>query len=196
MQITVKNICKTYDNQTVLKDLSCSFSSGTIHCIMGESGKGKTTLLRILMGLERADSGELVGLEGKKIRAVFQENRLLEENTIMDNILFVMPDSNDKLYDEIRNACEMVGLSGNENKPVKELSGGMKRRVAILRAFLSEFDIVLLDEPLKGLDFENKQRVVQFMKSVMKQRDKEQIIIMVTHDKEDVELIEGSVCLL
>lgn len=196
MQIDVNNIYKSYGNQVVLKDLSCSFSAGVIHCVMGESGKGKTTLLRILMGLEKADRGQVIGLNNRRIRAVFQEDRLLEENTVMDNILFVIPRSDEKERDVVRAACEEVGLAGNENKLVKELSGGMKRRVAILRALLSDFDILLLDEPLKGLDVENKQRVVQFMKSVINRKDKEHIVIMVTHDKEDVELMEGSVCLL
>lgn len=196
MQIEVNNIYKSYGNQVVLNDLSCSFSSGVIHCVMGESGKGKTTLLRILMGLEKADRGQVIGLNNRRIRAVFQEDRLLEENTVMDNILFVMPRSDEKERDVVRAACEEVGLAGNENKLVKELSGGMKRRVAILRALLTDFDILLLDEPLKGLDAENKQRVVQFMKSVISQKDKKRIVIMVTHDKEDVELMEGSVYLL
>jgi NitT/TauT family transport system ATP-binding protein len=196
MQIDVKNLYKTYANQVVLEDLSCSFSSGTFHCIMGESGKGKTTLLRILMHLEEADSGQVLGLNNKKIRAVFQEDRLLEENTAMDNIMFVMPHSDDKARNTVRIACEEVGLAGNENKPVKELSGGMKRRVAILRAFLSDFDVLLLDEPLKGLDLDNKKKVVRFMKSILNRKENEYIVIMVTHDKEDVELVGGSVCLL
>lgn len=163
---------------------------------MGESGKGKTTLLRILMGLEKADRGQVIGLNNRRIRAVFQEDRLLEENTVMDNILFVMPHRGEKERDVVRIACEEVGLAGSENKLVKELSGGMKRRVAIIRALLSDFDILLLDEPLKGLDAENKQRVIQFMRSVINRKDKEYIVIMVTHDKDDVELVEGSVYLL
>ncbi|WP_455714830.1 ATP-binding cassette domain-containing protein [Anaerosporobacter sp.] len=214
MQIDVKNLYKSYENTVIFKDLSCSFTAGAIHCIMGESGKGKTTLLRILMGLVKADSGQVEGLKNKRIRAVFQEDRLLEENTVLDNIMFVIPNNNvipnknvmkhnnvmehniDKVREKVRVACEEVGLAGNENKPVKELSGGMKRRVAILRAFLSDFDVLLLDEPLKGLDLENKQRVVRFMKSVLEQKDNEHIVIMVTHDMEDVKLVEGSVCLL
>lgn len=196
MQIDVKNIYKSYGSQVVLNNLSCSFSSGKIQCVMGESGKGKTTLLRILMGLEKVDRGQVFGLNNRRIRAVFQEDRLLEENTVMDNILFVMPHSDEKERKAIRIACEEVGLVGSENKLVKELSGGMKRRIAILRALLSDFDILLLDEPLKGLDVENKQKVVQFMKSVINQGERDYLVIMVTHDMEDVELVEGSVCLL
>ena len=196
MQINVNNLSKTYGNQAVLKDLTCSFSSGTIHCIMGESGKGKTTLLRILMGLEKADHGQVIGLNNRRVRAVFQEDRLLEENTVIDNILFVMPHGDEKVRKAIGIACEEVGLAGSEDKLVKELSGGMKRRVAILRALLSDFDILLLDEPLKVLDVENKRRVAQFMKSVIDKKAKEHIVIMVTHDMEDVELVKGSVFLL
>lgn len=196
MQIDVKNIYKSYGNQVVLNDLSCCFSAGVIQCVMGESGKGKTTLLRILMGLEKADRGQVIGLNNRRIRAVFQEDRLLEENTVLDNILFVLRCSDEKERGVVRAACEEVGLAGSENKLVKELSGGMKRRVAILRALLSDFDILLLDEPLKGLDAENKQKVVQFMKSVINKKDKERIVIMVTHDIEDVALVEGSVFLL
>ncbi|WP_167956948.1 ATP-binding cassette domain-containing protein [Anaerosporobacter faecicola] len=199
MYIEVKNLCKQYNGLMVLKDYSYRFSSGMIHCIMGESGKGKTTLFRILLGLTDADEGELIGVKNKKIRAVFQEDRLLEENTIIDNLLFVLPTKRGALkrrLAEISEACEAVGLGSLENKPVKELSGGMKRRVAILRALLSEYDILLMDEPLKGLDQKNKQLVASYIQKRLLEEKQEKIVIMVTHDQEDVELVKGNVCYL
>ena len=168
MKIELSKISKSYEKKKVLENYSLTLTSGRVYCIMGESGKGKTTLLRLLMRLEKPDEGEIHGLENRRIRAVFQEERLLENNTVMDNILFVLQHVNSITKQQIKEACNEVGLKDCEKQYVRELSGGMKRRVAILRALLSEYDVLLLDEPLKGLDKENKQKVITFMQEMWK----------------------------
>ena len=103
---------------------------------MGKSGLGKTTLLRILMGLEKYDAGSIEGMENKKISAVFQEDRLCENLSAVTNVAIVC--EKNVTLQEIRKELENIGLSGSTEKPVKELSGGMKRRVAIIRSIMAD----------------------------------------------------------
>lgn len=182
--IKIKNLCKAYGEKQVLNDFSASFEHGEITCIMGKSGAGKTTLFRILMNLEKQDSGIVTGLENKKIRAVFQEDRLCEELDAISNIRLVNA-KNDK--EIVQNALCKMGIT--ENKLVSTLSGGMKRRVSILRALLSEFDVLFLDEPLKGLDKDTKQLVLNEMTRYFKDKT----IIMITHEKEEAEFLGGKI---
>lgn len=193
MKIELNEISKAYENKIVFERYSLTVESGNIYCIMGESGKGKTTLLRILMGLEKPDAGMIHGLDGRRVRAVFQEDRLLENNTVMDNIRFVLPPGSSISRQQIKDACEKVGLKDCEEQYVRELSGGMKRRVTILRALLSDYEILLLDEPLKGLDNENKQKVITFMQEMWKDKLEQSIVIMVTHDVDEAKAMKGIV---
>lgn len=168
MSIKMKNICKSFNGQQVLSDVSMSFSEGKITCIMGASGVGKTTLINILMGLWEADSGEITGINNKKISAVFQEDRLIEHWDAIKNILLVCSGN---VTDEIvKKHLEDIGLVDYEGKPVRALSGGMRRRVAIVRAILSEYDILFMDEPFKGLDEKLKNQVVNYVRENTKER--------------------------
>lgn len=197
MEIQVCDITKTFADRTVLNQYNACFDNQVINCIMGESGVGKTTLLRIIMGLEEADIGQILGVQDKKVRMVFQEDRLLENNTVLDNLLFVMNGKKKENLECIQKACRQVGLSKCLSQNVKELSGGMKRRVVLVRAFVCDFDILLLDEPLKGLDKDTKKKVAAYMLDEVKKRQEHRkeapIIIMVTHDSEDVNLVKGKV---
>lgn len=181
MSIQVRNLNKSYGSLRVINNWSGTFKDGQIYCIKGDSGSGKTTLLRILMGLEKADGGDISGLRNRKISVVFQEDRLLENNDIYTNIAIVensdFAGQDPKEY--VRKACESIGLQDCNDKPVRELSGGMKRRVAILRALSTDYDILLLDEPFKGLDHENRKKVMDYVK--MQTKDK--TVILVTHDE-------------
>ena len=152
MAIKIENLSKSYDGRQVFENLNMELTEGRITCIMAPSGKGKTTLLRILIGLEQADRGKITGIEGKNISVVFQEDRLCENLNVLSNIRLVQKEKT-----EIREGLEAVGLLDCCHQPVRELSGGMKRRVAILRALYAKWDILFLDEPFKGLDKEMKE---------------------------------------
>ena len=143
-------------------------------CIMGKSGIGKSTLLSILMGLEKADEGTVSGMEHQKISAIFQENRLFENLDAVTNI-------------HITGFLKKMELDDIAGKPVSEYSGGMKRRVAIARALLAEYDILIMDEPLQGLDAETKEKVA----TVIKMQTAGKTVLFVTHDEKEAEFFEA-----
>ena len=190
MNIQLKDIMKSYNNTVVLNKLDIEIKEHQITCIMGPSGVGKTTLINILMGLVEADSGSIAGLSGKKFTAVFQENRLCESINAIKNVQLVCEK---KITDlQITDEFREVGLSDYENKSVSELSGGMKRRVAIVRAMLPESDIIIMDEPFKGLDEELKKQVIDYVKY----KTKGKTVIIITHDKEEVDALSAELITL
>jgi NitT/TauT family transport system ATP-binding protein len=185
MSIQLINITKKYENLTVLEHVNLEIAENKITCIMGPSGCGKTTLLHILLGLIKEDSGRIVGLSDKKITAVFQENRLCEGIHAIKNVQMVC----DKhiTVDMIKKEFNDVGLLDYENKPVANLSGGMKRRVAIVRAIIPKSNVIIMDEPFKGLNLELKEQVIEYVK----QKTIGKTVIIVTHDDYEVEALSA-----
>ena len=178
MNIEFVNVTKKFDKYKVLKNFSYTFEDKKTSFIMGSSGVGKTTLVRIIMGLENDYYGEVKGLEGRKMSAVFQDDSLCQNLSVFLNIKLVSDlISKEKL---IRDLSEL-GLDDILDKRVRELSGGMKRRVAILRALSVEFDTLIMDEPFKGLDSENKEKVMNMI--IEKTFDK--TVIIVSHNIEE-----------
>ena len=178
--VILDNICKAYDGKPVLHGLSATLPYGATTSVTAASGEGKTTLLRILMGLERADSGSIRGLDGLRVSAVFQEDRLCENLSAEANIRLV----NDKLsHGQALAALAAVGLRDSARQPARALSGGMRRRVAILRALHAVYDILLLDEPFKGLDEETKAAVIAYTKAQCAGRT----VLLVTHDASELD---------
>lgn len=190
MDIRLNHLTKHFDNKTVINDLSITFAEGRINCLMGPSGAGKTTLMNILLGLVKPDSGEIQGLQEKRVVAVFQEDRLIEHWDAVKNIKLVC--GKDISAERIAAELSRVGLEELEDKPVMEYSGGMRRRVALIRAMLSKNDILIMDEPFKGLDFELKKQVIGYVR----QNTPGKTVIIITHDKEDVDLLEAELITL
>ena len=185
MDIIINNLCKSYNGNRVLKNLDAVIEHGKTTCLMGQSGAGKTTLLNILMGIENADSGEVTNLPYKK-SAVFQENRLCESFSALTNVKL----ANDALSDKtISEHLSKVGLGDAVHQKVYTLSGGMKRRVSLVRAVLADKDILFLDEPFKGLDEETKETVTAYLL----ENTKDTTVIMVTHDIEEAEALGAKV---
>ncbi len=178
--ITIKNLKKRYDEKVVFSDLSLSIECGAVTCLMGASGSGKTTLLRILAGLEKKNGGEIEN-PCKNISFMFQEDRLCEDFSSLSNIRFVV---GKKMSDrEIRAHLSALGLGEYADKCVRSMSGGMKRRVALARALCAPFDLLLLDEPFKGLDESLKLSVMEYIKKCAKGKT----VLCVTHDESDVQ---------
>ena len=178
--IAIHKLCKAFDNKAVLRDFSCTMEDGCVTALMAPPCAGKTTLLRMLMGLETAGSGEISGLSGRRISAVFQEDRLLENMNPVDNIRLTAPKLDRAV---ILREMAAMGLTDCENQPARELSGGMRRRVAILRALLCGADVIALDEPFKGLDEATRARVIDETKRLCRGKT----VLMVTHEAAEAE---------
>lgn len=191
MNIIINNLCKSYGNMTIFSKWSFEFQQGKRYCFMGSSGRGKTTLLRILAGLEKADNGRIQGLKSQKITMVFQENRLCEWENAVKNVSMVATGKSFFQKVSLPDICQQLQQVGIEDleKPVCQFSGGMKRRVAIVRAIYPESDFVLMDEPFTGLDNKTKQQVIQY---VLKEQ-RERTLIISTHSEEEASLLQGKI---
>lgn len=176
--IVVNKIHKSFGGRKVLEEFSCVFREGRITAVTGKSGCGKTTLTNIVMGLIKPDSGTVLNVPAK-ISAVFQEDRLCEDFGAVSNIHFVTGRNYPK--DEIEKCLLYLGLGGSLYKPVRELSGGMRRRVAIARALLFDYDLLILDEPFKELDAVTKENVMGYIK----QNAAGKTVILVTHNMDE-----------
>ena len=177
--ISVKNLRKSYGEQLVLNDVTFELPNQGITCIMAPSGVGKTTLLRILLGLEQPDSGTVSRFPDCHWAAVFQEDRLLEHLDAMGNLRFVL--GNELDAEDAKSLLAELGLTEAEGKPVRDFSGGMKRRVALARALLAPSDALALDEPFTGLDEENREKAI----SCILKRTAGKPVLLVTHNEDD-----------
>ena len=182
--IIVEKLCKAYGERTVLKDFSCRFPGGGISCLMAASGYGKTTLLRMLMGLEAPDSGRISGVEGLRICALFQEDRLCENLSAASNLRLVNPELSPE---EALAALRDAGLEDAAELKIREFSGGMKRRAALMRALCAPGDLLLLDEPFKGLDAQTRLRMIRCVLA----RRNGRTTILVSHDRADAEDLQA-----
>ena len=155
MQIECRELTKVFGGKTVLDRLNWTVEAGELWCIRGASGIGKTTLLRLLLGLEVPDGGEVRRAEGLRFAPVFQEDRLLPGRSALENCAVFCGVSEGQ-------SRAVLGALLDEpdalTKPVEQLSGGMRRRVALARALLAESDVLCLDEPFAGLDPETRAR--------------------------------------
>ena len=173
------NLTKKFGDNSVLDNFTHDFADGKVTAVLGKSGCGKSTLLNVLMGLLEPDGGEAIRGDGERISAVFQEDRLCENLTASANIRLVTG----KRYTRGEIAAELaaVGLGDCADKPVRELSGGMKRRTALIRALLAEYDVLFLDEPFKGLDADTKRTVLEYCR----RKTAGKTVVFVTHDKDE-----------
>lgn len=181
----IQHLCKSFDGKMVLDHVSLTLESGGTACLMAPSGRGKTTLLRCIAGLEAPDSGQITDLP-ERIAYVFQEDRLCDGFSAVDNIRLVTGKALGE--GEIRRHLEELGLAGSLDQPVRELSGGMRRRVVISRAVCFGADLLLLDEPFKGLDDEARQQTADY---ILRRRGAA-AILCVTHDREDAAALGGA----
>ena len=150
MRYQIRHAIVKYAADTILEDVNFEIHDHEKIAIIGRNGCGKTTLLRILMGLEHADSGSISGINNKSISCMFQEDRLIPDLSAIDNVRIVLRGKNNR--DEIRNNLLSILPDDSLDMPVSSLSGGMKRRVALARALSYPGKLIILDEPFTGLD--------------------------------------------
>ena len=187
MAIEFVNVSKTFGEKTVLSGLNCTFPEGRITCILGPSGCGKTTLLNLILGLLKPDGGEIRGVPEGRIAAVFQEDRLIGHLSALNNVRMVLRRSFPET--EILRALEAVGLGDSARQPVRELSGGMRRRAALVRALLADSPLVVMDEPFKGLDGDTRASAIALTRRMLTGRT----ALIVTHDPAEPDLLGADI---
>ncbi|MBE6712201.1 MAG: ATP-binding cassette domain-containing protein [Ruminococcaceae bacterium] len=174
--LTVHDLSKAYD-APVLEGFNYEFPEKGLVLIRGASGCGKTTLLRILSGLEKPDGGEILSERELKISCVFQEARLSPHLTALENVLLVRSKKDKK---RARECLAQLGMENDAGKYPDELSGGMRLRVSIARSLYYGGDLYLWDEPTKELDPENRKKVTRIIQSLAENA----CVVVVTHDPE------------
>lgn len=177
--IRFDNVTKRFGEQTVLENLSIEINSGERVAIMGRSGSGKTTFINLILGLIKQNSGT-VNVDSDSFGVVFQENRLIDALSARANVRVAVNreiDKNelDEVFDRLRLDRDIT------DKPVRELSGGEKRRVAIARALLTDSEIYIFDEPLKGIDTVTLESVLE----LINEKTLGKTFLMITHSEDE-----------
>lgn len=193
--VEFKNVCKSFDGEPVLKDVSLDIYENEFVTLLGPSGCGKTTLLRILGGFENADEGTVL-FDGEKIddlpphkrelNTVFQRYALFPHLNVYENIAFglkIKKEPKDVIKQKVARMLKLVSLEGYENRKIAQLSGGQQQRIAIARALINEPKVLLLDEPLSALDA--KLRKEMQLELMWIQKEVGITFIFVTHDQEE-----------
>ena len=205
-RIEFHNVSLAFDDQVVLDNVSFTVASGEMKLMLGESGGGKSMILKLVLGLEKPDSGEIF-VDGEevtrlpepelnrireKMGIVFQEGALFDSLTVFENVAYRLQErgeDDETIERKVEEILTFVGLKGAEDKLPSELSGGMKRRVAIARAVVDELEIVLFDEPTTGLDPPTAGTICEL---ALKLRDVRGVSsIWVTHRIEDVRFLSS-----
>ena len=179
--ILLHDVSKSFGNHTVLRNVNMQFPHASCTALRGPSGVGKTTLLRLIAGLDKPDSGQITGGGICQCSMVFQETRLFPWLSAADNIRCVLPDRHDPNR-VAQTLLEAVELPDDGHKYPAELSGGMQQRVAIARALAADRPVLLLDEPFRGIDRDLKFRIISRLQTMCHAKT----LILVTHDPEEI----------
>ena len=207
--IEIRNLMFGYGGKPILNNLNACFETGSVHVILGESGCGKTTLLRLICGLEQPNSGAIL-INGKIVSdagpnrvppglpvpphrrdtaMVFQDPALWPHMTVLENLLFCSPLSRGEAERKAYALLEKAGIRSLADRKPHRLSGGEARRTALLRAIMSGRSHLLMDEPLVNLDPELKNRLLAWIGAL--QAEEKRTLVYVTHDREEARMLAG-----
>lgn len=200
MRLELCHINKSFGSLDVLKEMSAEFTTSDIYCLTAPSGAGKTTLFRLIMGLEKPDSGTVSffdesvhtpagplsrSADSIRFSSVFQEDRLIEHLSPMENTALVLSGKTGQA--DIRGELSCLLPEESLDRPVSTLSGGMRRRCAFMRAMMAASDIVIMDEPFTGLDYDTKNLVIEYLLAHRKNR----MFLIATHDPSDIKKLDA-----
>ncbi len=190
MSLVLSEIKKSFDKKIIFDDFSYKFNDTGLYAIVGDSGVGKTTLLRMIAGLDNRYKGEIEGGGFKNVSFAFQEYRLFPNLTALENIVFALSDKrNEQFVLKSKQMLSFLGFSSDDmNLYPTELSGGMKQRVSLARAFLKDSKVVLLDEPTKELDDKLREKIYELISG----ESKSKLIIMVSHLSDDIRRLNAT----
>ena len=178
MKLKIKNLSKKYTKDYIFRDFSYEFEDSGLYLVLGKSGSGKTTLMRLIAGLDKSYEGEIVGGGIENTSVAFQEYRLFDNLSALENVHL-------QRSDDCERAKEILGALGLSEvewqQSPKNLSGGMKQRVSIARAIFKKSPILCLDEPTKEIGKDNVER----LKNILKSEANERLVLVITHTEED-----------
>ncbi len=185
MSLTLSNISKKFGDKIIFENFSYEFSDTGIYALIGDSGTGKTTLLRMISGLDTSYSGSIIGGGIQNTAFAFQEYRLFPHLTALENVVVANGALDDSaLLEKSKEFLMKLGFTDSDLSLFpSELSGGMKQRVSLVRSFIRNTPILLLDEPTKELDESLKKILYKFILDEGKKR----LVILVSHHNEDLE---------
>ena len=193
--IEIKNLTKAYGETVVLDQVNVTFEKGKIYGLVGRNGSGKTMLMKCIMGFVQPEKGSVV-VEGKivgkdadipdSIGAIIENPGFLLDSSAFQNLKYLAMIRNEISDQEIREAIDQVGLDADDKKKVKKFSMGMRQRLGLAQALMEKPRILLLDEPMNGLD---DQGVEDMRKVIREYRQPDRVIIMASHSKEDISLL-------
>lgn len=210
--LEIRHINKSFSGSPVLDDLSLDIGKGEIFTLLGASGCGKTTLLRILAGLETADSGQLyfdgqpwvdrsqgisVAPQSRGIGLVFQSYAVWPHLSVFDNVAYPLRNrkvARSVVQEKVVRTLQSVGLAGLEQRAAHQLSGGQQQRVAMARALVGDPALLLLDEPFSNLDIGLRKQLRQELKSLQKRLGL--TVVLVTHDQDDAFALSDRIAVL
>ncbi len=186
-EIALRGVTRRFDDEVVLDGLDLTLGGGRVTALMGPNASGKTTAARLLLGLDAPDSGVVDGPDGLRCSAAFQEDRLCGHLSAIENLRLVLPHAD---WHRVDDELARVGLFGEaQTKPVRDLSGGQRRRVAIARAMIVEADFIVLDEPFTGIDVDAKPLVLAYVK----ERAAGRTVLIITHDRAEARALDATV---
>lgn len=194
--ISIKNINKKFNDKVVFENFNIDFYKNQVNCIIGKSGCGKSTLLNIISGVIENDNKNLQSIDKESISYIFQDDRLIDWLTVKENITLVIK----RLYDKKKceklsnKYLELVGIKEYENYYPQMLSGGLRQRVNIARAFIYPSKFIIMDEPFKSIDIVNKEIIINNFKNILKKEGR--TVFFVTHDIDEALLLSDKIYIL
>ena len=193
--IRIESLNKTIKKQHILKDVSLQVKKGTICGIVGNNGSGKTVLFKCILGFYFADSGN-IWISGKQRRkkdgiltdaaAIIEHPAFLGNSTGMQNLRYLYELNHKKNLAHLNQVMDMVGLDGSSRKKVRNYSLGMRQRLAIAQVIMDDKEILILDEPMNGLD---KHGIAQMRELFLQQKEAGKTILLASHNREDIDIL-------